>query len=58
MNNEEIIRRINELREKRGKNLKNSNENVCETGANTDMDTDAAANLTEKSGENSAANLS
>ena len=58
MNNEEIIQRINELREKRGKNLKSSNENVCETSANTDMGTDAAVNLTEKSGENSAANLS
>ena len=58
MNNEEIIQRINELREKRSKNLKSSNENVCETDANTDMDTDAATNLAEKSGENSAANLS
>ena len=58
MNNEEIIQRINELREKRGKNLKSSNENVCETDANADMDTDAAANLAEKSGENSAVNLS
>lgn len=58
MNNEEIIRRINELREKRGKNLKSSNENIYETDANADMDTDAAVNLTEKSGENSAANLS
>ena len=58
MNNEEIIRRINELREKRSKNLKSSNENLCETDANTDTYTDAAANLAEKSGENSAVNLS
>ena len=58
MNNEEIIQRINELREKRGKNLKSSNENVCETSANTDMDTGAAANLTEKSVTGSAVNLS
>ena len=55
MNNEEIIQRINELREKRGKNLE---ENVCETDANADMDTDAAVNLAEKSGAGSAANLS
>lgn len=52
MNNEEIIQRINELREKRSKNLKSSNENICKT------DTDAAANLTEKSGAGLAANLS
>ena len=58
MNNEEIIRRINELREKRSKNLKSSNENICEANANADTDTDATINLTEKSGENSAANLS
>ena len=58
MNNEEIIRRINELREKRGKNLKSSNENIYETDANTDMDTDAATNLAEKSDAGSAANLS
>lgn len=58
MNNEEIIQRINELREKRGKNLKSSNENICETSANTDMDTGAAANLTEKSVTGSAVNLS
>ena len=57
MNNEEIIQRINELREKRGKNLKSSNENICETDVNADMDTDATVNLTEKSGENSAVNL-
>ncbi|MFC2528523.1 MAG: tetratricopeptide repeat protein [Campylobacter sp.] len=58
MNNEEIIQRINELREKRSKNLKSSSENVCETSSNADMDTDAAANLTEKSGAGSAVNLS
>ena len=58
MNSEEIIQRINELREKRSKNLKSSSENVCETDANADMDTDATINLTEKSGENSAVNLS
>ena len=58
MNNEEIIQRINELREKRSKNLKSSKENICEANANADMDTDATINLTEKSGENSAANLS
>ena len=58
MNNEEIIQRINELREKRGKNLKSSDENICKADINADMDTDATINLTEKSGENSAANLS
>ena len=58
MNNEEIIQCINELREKRSKNLKSSNENVCETSANADMDTDATINLAEKSGAGSAANLS
>lgn len=58
MNNEEIIQRINELREKRGKNLKSSNENICETDANVDLNADAAVNLTEKSGAGSAANLS
>ncbi|WP_297942542.1 hypothetical protein [uncultured Campylobacter sp.] len=57
MNNEEIIQRINELRKKRGKNLKSPSETVCETDVNADMDTDAAANLTEKSGAGSAANL-
>jgi len=58
LNNEEIIQRINELREKRSKNLKSSSENVCETDANADLDTDATINLTEKSGAGSAANLS
>ena len=58
MNNEEIIQRINELREKRGKNLKSSNENVCETDANADLNMDVAVNLAEKSGAGSAANLS
>ncbi|MBF0985279.1 MAG: hypothetical protein HXK63_09105, partial [Campylobacter sp.] len=58
MNNEEIIQRINELREKRGKNLKSSNENICKTDVNADLNMDAAANLAEKSGENSAVNLS
>ena len=58
MNNEEIIQRINELREKRGKNLKNSNENICEADANADLNMDAAVNLVEKSGAGSAANLS
>lgn len=58
MNNEEIIQRINELREKRSKNLKSSNENICKADINADMDTDATINLTEKSGENSTANLS
>nr|WP_314119605.1 hypothetical protein [uncultured Campylobacter sp.] len=57
MNNEEIIQRINELREKRGKNLKSPSENVCETDVNADMDTDATVNLTEKSDAGSAANL-
>ena len=57
MNNEEIIQRINELREKRGKNLKSSNENICKADINADMDTDATINLTEKSGAGSAANL-
>lgn len=58
MNNEEIIQRINELREKRGKNLKSPNENVWETDANADLNADAAVNLAEKSGANSAVNLS
>ena len=57
MNNEEIIQRINELREKRGKNLKSPNENVCETDANADLNMDVAVNLAEKSGASSAANL-
>ena len=57
MNNEEIIQRINELREKRGKNLKSSDENICKADINADMDTDATINLTEKSGAGSAANL-
>ena len=57
MNNEEIIQRINELREKRGKNLKSPSETVCETDANADMDTDATVNLTEKLGAGSAVNL-
>ncbi len=57
MNNEEIIQRINELREKRSKNLKSSSENVCETDANADLNMDVAVNLAEKSGASSAANL-
>ena len=58
MNNEEIIQRINELREKRSKNLKSSNENIYETDVNADLNTDAAANLAEKSGAGSVTNLS
>lgn len=58
MNNEEIIQRINELREKRGKNLKSPNENVCDTDANADLNADAAVNPAEKSGAGSVTNLS